>query len=138
MKIYPINDELIFEFLINQSGEKRKFSYMTTFNEYIKTIRASGKIYFTLAQATSDLAISKNAVYSRLYRAKNGDIVSPAKGFFIIIPSEYKKFGSLPRRRYSSSFDELLATRLLCLPTYSRTLSRIFSSKASNVSNYDS
>lgn len=70
---------------------------MATFNEYIKTIRESGKIYFTLAQATSDLAISKNAVYSRLHRAKkNGDIISPAKGFFIIIPSEYKKFGSLP------------------------------------------
>lgn len=70
---------------------------MATFKEYIKTVRASGRSFFTTTQAISDLMISRKDLYDRLYRAKkNGDIISPAKGLYVIIPPEYQKFGSLP------------------------------------------
>lgn len=70
---------------------------MATFKEYIKKVRASGKSYFTITQAVSDLMISKKALYDRIHRAKkNGDLISPAKGLYIIIPPEFQRFGSLP------------------------------------------
>jgi predicted transcriptional regulator of viral defense system len=67
------------------------------FSRYLQQIRASGRWYFTTKQAMSDLGITSNRLKKVVYRMKkSGDIISPAKGLYIIIPPEYKPQGSLP------------------------------------------
>jgi predicted transcriptional regulator of viral defense system len=67
------------------------------FLNYLKHVRASGKRYFTLQQALNDLKISRYSILSAIYRMKKkGDIISPAKGLYVIIPPEYQEQGCLP------------------------------------------
>lgn len=70
---------------------------MIHFNDYIKSVRARGQSYFTNKQALSDLQVSPNALKCGMYKLKRkGDIISPAKGLYIIVPPEYQSIGSLP------------------------------------------
>jgi predicted transcriptional regulator of viral defense system len=70
---------------------------MSTFVEYIKSVRASGKQYFTTEQALADLNVSKNSLLSGLYRLKKeGDVISPAQGLYVIVPPEHQNFGCIP------------------------------------------
>lgn len=70
---------------------------MTKFADYLKNLRKSGQIYFTTNQAVDDLKISKQSTRSLIYRAKKqGDIISPARNFYIIIPPEHQSQGCLP------------------------------------------
>lgn len=67
------------------------------FMEYLDNLRSSGKRHFTFKQVISDLGISINSAKSGLYRLKNeGKIITPAKGLYVIVPPEYKSYGSLP------------------------------------------
>jgi predicted transcriptional regulator of viral defense system len=64
---------------------------------YLKEIRKKGQRFFTLEQLMSDLRLSKNAVLNAIYRRKkHGDIISPAKGLYIIVPHEHQPYGSIP------------------------------------------
>ncbi len=68
-----------------------------TFQDYIKKIRSLGQYSFTSDQALRDLNISRNALNSRVYKLKKkGEIISPAKNFYIIVPPEYREMGCLP------------------------------------------
>lgn len=70
---------------------------MKHFNEYIKLVRASGAYTFTKQEAMAKLGITLNSFYCGVYNLKKkGDLVSPAKNFYVIIPPEYQKFGCLP------------------------------------------
>lgn len=70
---------------------------MTNFKDYIKSIRASGHHSFTTDDALSSLRISRNAVNCGMYKLKKkGDIVSPAKNLYVIVPPEYQAIGCLP------------------------------------------
>jgi predicted transcriptional regulator of viral defense system len=67
------------------------------FSEYLKKVRAKGRIYFTLEEALKDLGVTKASVYSAVSRyKKRGELISPAKGLYVIIPPEYKNLGCLP------------------------------------------
>lgn len=56
-----------------------------------------GKQYFIAEEALKDLKVSKKNLLSAVYRAKKqGDIISPAKGLYIIISPEYQPQGCLP------------------------------------------
>lgn len=67
------------------------------FINYLNKLRESGKLYFTLDQARMDLNASSNKVYSAIYKMKkSGNIISPAKGLYIIVPPENKPQGSIP------------------------------------------
>lgn len=62
---------------------------------------AYGKSYFTFEQAMRDLGKSSNALRVSIYRlVKRGDIVSPAKGFYVILPPEYRTLGCLPPEQF--------------------------------------
>ena len=64
---------------------------------YIKDIRQKGKRYFTLDELMSDLKLSKNAALNAISRLKaHGDLISPAKGFYVIVPPEHQLQGSIP------------------------------------------
>ena len=64
---------------------------------YIKAIRRKGQISFTLNQAMSDLNISHNAALAAVSRLKaHGDLISPSKGFYVIVPPEHQTRGCIP------------------------------------------
>lgn len=70
---------------------------MAKFSEYLKDLRKSGQISFTVDQAVSDLKISKSSVLAAIHRIKkHGEIISPAKGLYVIIPPEHQLQGCLP------------------------------------------
>lgn len=64
---------------------------------YIKDIRQRGKRSFTLKQVMSDLNMSKNAALSAIHRLKtHGDLISPSRGLYVIVPTEYQLQGAIP------------------------------------------
>jgi hypothetical protein len=70
---------------------------MTTFQNYIKSVRASGHLSFTLEKAVTDLHVSRNAVICGMYKLKKkGEVISPAKNLYVIVPPEHQLIGSLP------------------------------------------
>ena len=74
-----------------QNDENHHYTHMIDIGQYIKQVRASGKWYFTTGQAISDLKISREAFRSGMYRLKKkGDIASPARNLYVIVPPEYQ------------------------------------------------
>jgi predicted transcriptional regulator of viral defense system len=70
---------------------------MIYFEDYLKDLRSAGRYSFTGNQAAIELGISKKSLISRCYIAKkNGDLISPARNFYVAVPPEYRKIGSLP------------------------------------------
>ena len=64
---------------------------MAKFPEYLKDLRKSGQISFTIDQAVSDLQTSKHNVLVSIRRVKkHGEIINPARGFYVIIPPEHQ------------------------------------------------
>ncbi len=64
---------------------------------YIKEIRQKGQRAFTLKQLMADLNLSRTAAVTALSRLKEqGDIITPAKGLYVIVPPESKPEGSIP------------------------------------------
>jgi len=64
---------------------------------YIKEIRRKGNRYFTVEQLMLDLNISRNAALNSIARIKkDGDLISPAKGLYVIVPPEHQPYGSIP------------------------------------------
>ena len=67
------------------------------FSNYVKSIRQNGQRSFTLKQVISDLGLSKNAALVAIHRLKShGDLITPAKGLYVIVPPEYQLQGSIP------------------------------------------
>lgn len=65
--------------------------------EFINKTRANGRYSFTIQEAEAALELSKIPVLNALSRLKQHKlIVSPAKGFYLIIPPEYQAYGCLP------------------------------------------
>jgi len=70
---------------------------MVALDKFINTIRSKGKCYFTKDEALKELQISNSSLNSRIYRLKQkGEIISPAKNLYVIVPPEYKSFGCIP------------------------------------------
>jgi len=72
----------------------------TTYNyleKWLDDLRSEGKYVFTLETAEAQFSVSHQALKSALYRlSKQGKIVSVVKGFYVIVPPEYKANGILP------------------------------------------
>lgn len=70
---------------------------MISLEDYIKDLRSRGRSSFTTQKALADLNISLSALNSRAYRLKKkGELVSPAKNLYVIVPPEYRSIGCLP------------------------------------------
>ncbi len=64
---------------------------------YIAKLRSFGQLSFTFSQAINDLGITSDSLKSAIYRLKKkGILISPAKGFYIIIPPEDRPYGCIP------------------------------------------
>ena len=69
--------------------------------DYIDALASRGRYHFDAAEFSADLRISKPAAYNALARlAKQSFIASPAKGFYVIVPPEYRSLGCLPAEQF--------------------------------------
>jgi predicted transcriptional regulator of viral defense system len=67
------------------------------FIEYLEKVRSAGKGYFTSQEIIRDLNLSADAARAGLYRLKrDGKLISPISGLYVIVPAEHKPYGSIP------------------------------------------
>lgn len=65
--------------------------------DYINHLSAEGKRWFTTSEIKAALGVSDKAVWNAIERLKEaGELASPAKGFYLIIPPEYRTLKCLP------------------------------------------
>lgn len=77
----------------NESGPRAR--------DYVARLAAGGRYHFTSADAQSALGTSGAAAKLALNRlAKQGAIASPARGFYVIVPPEYRSLGCLPADQF--------------------------------------
>ncbi len=70
---------------------------MMSLINYLKDIRKKGNRSFTLEQVMQDLNVSKNSALVAIHHLKKqGEIISPARGLYVIVPPEYQLQGSIP------------------------------------------
>lgn len=95
---------------------KREFRHA---REYIEGLAASGRYQFGSHEVPPALGVSAAAAKLALIRlAKQKLIASPARGFYVIVPPEYRSLGCLP----ADQFIPALMDRLR-LPYYAGLLS---------------
>lgn len=69
--------------------------------DYINELAATGRYHFTSQQAREALGVSADATKLALNRlARQELIASPARGFYVIIPPEYRSLGCLPADQF--------------------------------------
>ncbi len=67
------------------------------FIEYLEKLRSVGRRSFTSQEIMQDLSLSEDAARAGLYRLKrDGRLISPISGLYVIVPAEYKLYGSIP------------------------------------------
>lgn len=65
--------------------------------DVLADLAANGRYHFTTAELRSALSTSAAAVRLALSRlARKGQVASPARGFYVIVPPEYRRLGCLP------------------------------------------
>lgn len=72
--------------------------FIMIFNDYIHELMKNGKCTFSVGDAMAALKIkSRKAIYSSIeHLVAKKELVSPAKGFYVIVPPEYQILGCLP------------------------------------------
>lgn len=69
--------------------------------EYINSLAASGRYQFVSREAQAALGVSAAAAKLALNRlAKQKLVASPARGFYVIVPPEYRAIGCLPAEQF--------------------------------------
>ncbi|MEJ8568993.1 type IV toxin-antitoxin system AbiEi family antitoxin [Elongatibacter sediminis] len=69
--------------------------------DLIETLASKGRYSFTSGEARAALRVSSDASKLALNRlARQGRIASPARGFYVIVPPEYKSLGCLPAEQF--------------------------------------
>lgn len=67
------------------------------FNDYINSLLKYGKCCFSIEQAETALKKNRNAILSSIrHLVAKGELVSPAKGFYAIVPPDYRILGCIP------------------------------------------
>ena len=87
--------------------------------DFIDSLAAGGRYCFGAAEARETLGVSANAAKLALNRlARRGLVATPARGFYVIVPPEYRSLACLP----PDQFIPVLMERL-SLPYYAGLLS---------------
>jgi predicted transcriptional regulator of viral defense system len=72
-----------------------------TLAEFVARLQADGRYTFDRAEALAALDVSPNALKLAAHRlAGRGALVAPRRGFFVIVPAEYRKVGAPPPSWY--------------------------------------
>lgn len=78
-------------------------------NSFIDEQRANGKYSFTIEGLYHQLEVSENALKKSLQRLKNqGSVVMVRKGFYVIVPPEYRAKGIIPTSFYVNDLMKFL------------------------------
>lgn len=78
-------------------------------SDYIDFLQSQGRYTFARDEIEENLDKSSQAIESALRRLKDkGRVISPRKGFYVIIPLEYKSLGSLPATWFVKELMEYL------------------------------
>ena len=73
----------------------------------IADLAARGRYHFTSSELRSALGVSDAAARQALSRlAAKGEIASPARGFYVNVPPEYRRLGCLPADQFISALME--------------------------------
>jgi len=65
--------------------------------QYIDQLASLGRYHFTTTEAGEALGISQVATRAALRRLmRKGEIAVPFRGFYVIVPPEYRRIGCLP------------------------------------------
>lgn len=68
---------------------------------YVTGLAANGRYHFTSLEARSALGVSPAAAKLALNRlAKQGFVASPARGFYVVVPPEYRSLACLPADQF--------------------------------------
>lgn len=68
---------------------------------FVSSLAAGGRYFFASREAQTALGVSPAAAKLALNRmAKQGTIASPARGFYVIVPPEYRSLGCLPADQF--------------------------------------
>lgn len=74
---------------------------MTVYAEFVQSLAESGRSHFTTDEAQRALARSLPAVRGGLRRlVERGHLATPAQGFYVIVPPEYRRLGCLPAEQF--------------------------------------
>lgn len=69
--------------------------------QYVTHLAIRGRHHLTTCEVQAALGISADAAKLALRRlAKQGEIASPARGFYVIVPPEYRRLGCLPPEQF--------------------------------------
>ena len=80
--------------------------------DLIDRFAAEGRYHFTAEELRASLGVSAAAARLALNRlAKQGLVASPARGFHIIVPPEYRRLGCLPADQFVPALMERLGLR---------------------------
>lgn len=64
---------------------------------YIKEVRKDGRRCFTIREILERFKVSCNYARVAIHRLlRRGDVISPARGFYVIVPPEHQSYGSIP------------------------------------------
>lgn len=64
---------------------------------FIEALQSSGRYVFTKKEADRALRLSEIALKNALWRlVRSGRLASPRRGFYVVVPPEYKAAGSIP------------------------------------------
>ena len=73
----------------------------TRARDLIVEFAARGQYHFTSSEFRSALDVSAAAANQALWRlAKRGEIASPGRGFYVVVPPEYRALGCLPPEQF--------------------------------------
>lgn len=84
----------------------KQYKYLDTF---IDQQRANGKYSFTTGNLYKELGVSENALKKTLQRLKAQEVVTMVrKGFYVIVPPEYRAKGIIPTSLYANDLMKFL------------------------------
>ena len=96
-----------------------------TAKDLITQLASKGHCSFTSEEARVALKVSPDACKLALNRlAKQGQIASPARGFYVIIPPEYRSLGCLPADQFIPTLMKHKGLKLLRGPADRRAILR--------------
>lgn len=77
--------------------------------DYVQKLAAGGRYHFSSRQARDALGVSTDAAKFALNRlARQRLVASPARGFYVIVPPEYRSLGCLPADQFIPALMERL------------------------------
>lgn len=80
--------------------------------DVIADLAARGRYHFTSTELRSTLGVSAVTARQALSRlAAKGEIASPARGFYVIVPPEYRRIGCLPADQFIPALMEYRKVR---------------------------